>query len=154
MHVCVSFRQFVNPPGPSTEVLLTNTSCVLCLSSSLGSVLESYDLKDKGFHIQDFLQVDKQGLVMDVLGALQAHTNRFSVDDPEASKADDNLGAVATTASLTIQSDSTNEEHGANSGNVRILTGEATNSGQSGDITIASGRADEVSFYIDSSPSL
>ena len=130
------FVPSILPSIHCTEILLTILSCcVLRLSSSLDSVLESYDLKDKGFNIEDFLQVDKQGLVMDDIGALQVHVMRFSVDDPETNKAGDNLDTVAnaaatatkvtttTAADLTIQSDSTDKEYGANSGSADEVSG-------------------------------
>jgi hypothetical protein len=38
-------------------------------------IIPKYDLEDKGFQLTDFYQVDKMGLILDIIGALQAMQN-------------------------------------------------------------------------------
>lgn len=52
-----------------------------------------------GLGLTDFRQVDKQGLVLDLIGALQAQSERFSVDVDDASKTGDIAVTSATAGS-------------------------------------------------------
>ena len=58
--------------------------------------------------------------------------------EPGSDAASAGASSKPTTASLTIQSDPI-DEYGATSGSIRMATGESTNSGNSGDITLGSG---------------
>ena len=96
--------------------------------------LDSYVLPDKDFSIDDFLQVDKQGLVMDLMGAFQAQSKRFSVM----------RGNYSHSADLKISSDDAGHYFGADNlgstGNIALNTGVST-FGSSGSIHLETGRS-------------
>ena len=105
-------------------------------------VLNQYSLPDKNFSLPGFHQVDKQGLVMDLIGAMQAHHRRFSVSartsmrgaDVRVSSADaDDSSAAASSGAVQVATGT-----GASSGQVAITTGDAYQN-QAGEIELKAG---------------
>ena len=108
-------------------------------------ILDQLDLK--GVKLNDFHQVDKQGLVMDVIGALQTQAEHFSVNKPAKKQT---RSVEISSAGIDAKSDE--KESGAvtiktglanrgASGGVNVETGEAASSG---DINISPGRAQDT----------
>ena len=108
---------------------------------------DEYNLEDKNFTIRDFLQVDKQGLVMDLIGAFQAQSKRFSIEkDTYSERVDINISTddagVSDYRHPEVSSGAMNIRTGASpygsSGSLSISSGDAE-SGVSGNVTIKSG---------------
>ena len=96
-------------------------------------VLDELDMEDDGINFKDFHQVDKQGLVLDLVGALQAHTDYFQVFTP--TNADKTRSVAVVTADLDPYDKEFNE-----SGDVSVMTGSAANK-ISGNVFVESGDA-------------
>jgi len=97
-------------------------------------MFEKYELEDKNFSISDFMQVDKQGLVLDLIGAFQASHRRFNIG----------ASSAISSANISVRSDNAGEYFGApinsgGSGSIEVTTGTAISS--SGDIMILSGKS-------------
>ena len=91
------------------------------------------DVDPGAIGIDNFLQVDKQGLTLDLIGALQAHEKRFRV--VEATEL--SSGDVAISSANAVKSEEAG--HGADSsGQISAITGTSVE-GDSGMVTIASG---------------
>ena len=91
----------------------------------------------QGIKLTDFHQVDKQGLVMDVIGAFQAHTANFITHQ----------SFDATTRSVTVTTAHTDQlTTENNSGSTTISLGNAGNGGKSGHVLIKSGIGFLTSF--------
>ena len=89
----------------------------------------------QGIKLTDFHQVDKQGLVMDVIGAFQAHTANFITHQKSLDSASsDATRSVTVTTAHTDQITTEN-----NSGSTTISSGNAGNGGKSGHVLIKGG---------------
>ena len=106
------------------------------------TVLNQYSLPDKNFSLAGFHQVDKQGLVMDLVGAMQAQHRRFSVSartsmrgaDVRVSSADaDDSSATVSSGAVEVVTGT-----GPSSGQVAITTGDAYQN-QAGQIELEAG---------------
>jgi hypothetical protein len=111
------------------------------------TILDEYTLPDKNFTLPGFHQVNKQGLTLDLLGAMQAQHRRFKIEansndksgDVRVSSADagDYVGAgqLGNSGAVTVSSGAS--EHGT-TGKITLQTG-VTNVADSGDVIITSG---------------
>eukprot|EP00952_Eustigmatos_sp_NYUAD-ZCMA_P006213 26819-Eustigmatos_ZCMA.PRE.1 len=79
--------------------------------------IKNFSLPDKNFSMSNFLQVDKQGLSLDMIGAFQAHFKRYAVGPNDH----------ATSGNLTIGTahggSYFNADAKSNSGNITISSG-------------------------------
>ena len=104
-------------------------------------IIKEFTLQDKKFHMKDFHQVDKQGLTMDMIGAMQAHFSRykihhsFNTTKSLSIETEDNNLQYASTGKINLESGVSKE---GKSGNIEIISGEAA---KSGNIKITTGKA-------------
>jgi hypothetical protein len=87
-------------------------------------------MKGKGTTLKNFHQVDKQALLMDLIGAFQAHTDHFITHK---------LSSDAVTRSVAVSTAGVDRSSAENeSGSATISTGDASN-GKSGNILLKGG---------------
>ena len=99
------------------------------------SVIDSFDLPDKNFTMDQMHQVDKQALVLDLVAAFKAHHRRFQVGvNSEFSSGDIKVSTAASDSYL--QGDAAT----SNSGDVYVSSG-GTEAGKTGDIVIGTGES-------------
>ena len=88
-------------------------------------ILDELAVKEENIKLKQFFQVDKQGLVMDLIGAFQAHTKRFETKKEYNSET---RSIAMKTFDATDDKDSgsaavrTGNSKNGNSGNIRIDT--------------------------------
>ena len=99
------------------------------------AVVPEFELPDKDFAINDFLQVDKVTLTLDRISAIQAHHKHYSFGPNSGDRSGDI--AVATEAGGSYP----NADPTGASGSVLISTGTAS-LGDSGSITLTTGPAE------------
>ncbi len=85
------------------------------------NVIANYSLPDKGFDMSGFHEVDHAGLTLDLIGALQAHHNHFSVSSNEVSHSGN---VVVSSAKHSSPTNARFSEYSA-SGNVTLKSGPA-----------------------------
>lgn len=93
-------------------------------------ILDELTMKGKGTTLKNFHQVDKQALLMDLIGAFQAHTDHFITRK---------LSSDAVTRSVAVSTAGVDRSSAENeSGSTTISTGDASN-GKSGNILLKGG---------------
>jgi hypothetical protein len=96
------------------------------------TVVPEYTTADSKISLQNFMQVDKTALLMDVIAAMQSHSRKFAV---EPNSAEQSGGITVSTAHWTDVFDATER---LSSGDVTVTTGDAEK-GTSGSVLLQTG---------------
>lgn len=93
-------------------------------------------MEEHGIKLKNFHQVDKQGLVMDVIGAFQAHTDNFITHTASPHTTRSVAVSTAHTDQTMVSSGSVGD--GGRSGNVLLRSGGGF---QTGNVEVSTGQA-------------
>ena len=93
-------------------------------------------MEEHGIKLKNFHQVDKQGLVMDVIGAFQAHTDNFITHAASPHTTRSVAVSTAHTDQTMVSSGSAGD--GGRSGNVLLRSGGGF---QTGNVEVSTGQA-------------
>jgi hypothetical protein len=103
-------------------------------------VIPKYELTEKGFEMDNFYELNKQAIVVDLLAAFQAQHKRFNVAPTDATSTGEvsvtsaDAGEGTASGSVCLGSGA-----GATSGAVSISSGSTGGSGTAGDVSLAGG---------------